>query len=143
LKITRLPQYKCKEGDSSIDLFPSPKLIDTMDVSDIGWSRYYNLTINCSAGNYFDEGDLYDDPVEVEFMYGFCMYGFRLELNDSIVELYASCIAVYTPVGGTVVPVDKFGLLAPYIGLVSTVFVATVVTATCVKHVKQRKVKNT
>jgi len=40
-----------------------------------------------------------------------------------------------------VVPVDKFGLLAPYIGLASTILVATAATAIYVKRVKRRKEK--
>jgi hypothetical protein len=44
-------------------------------------------------------------------------------------------------VGGIVVPVDKFGLLAPYIGLASTILVATVATAVYIKHVKRKKEK--
>ena len=44
-------------------------------------------------------------------------------------------------VGGIVVSVDKFGLLAPYIGLASTMLVATVATAIYVKRVKRRKEK--
>lgn len=45
------------------------------------------------------------------------------------------------PVGGIWVPVDKFGLLAPYIGVASTILVATVATAIYAKHVKHRKEK--
>jgi hypothetical protein len=44
-------------------------------------------------------------------------------------------------VGGIMIPVDKFGLLAPYIGLTSTIIVATIATATYAKHVKRRKEK--
>jgi hypothetical protein len=44
-------------------------------------------------------------------------------------------------VGGIVVPIDKLGLLAPYIGLASTILVTTVATAVCVKRVKHRKEK--
>jgi len=44
-------------------------------------------------------------------------------------------------VGGVVVSVDKFVLLAPYIGLASTIIVATVATAIYVKCVKRRKEK--
>jgi len=43
--------------------------------------------------------------------------------------------------GGVVVSVDKFGLLAPYIALASTIVVATAATAIYVKHVKRRKEK--
>lgn len=44
-------------------------------------------------------------------------------------------------VGGITVSIDKFGLLAPYIGLTSTIVVATVATAIYVKRVKRRKEK--
>jgi len=43
--------------------------------------------------------------------------------------------------GGIVIPVDKFGLLAPYIGLASTMIVATVATTIYAKRVKRRKEK--
>ena len=41
--------------------------------------------------------------------------------------------------GGITFPVDKFGLLTPYIGLASTIVAATAATAVCVKRVKRRK----
>jgi hypothetical protein len=44
-------------------------------------------------------------------------------------------------VGGVVVLVDKFALLAPYIGLTSTIIVASVVSAVYVKRVKRRREK--
>jgi outer membrane protein assembly factor BamB len=44
-------------------------------------------------------------------------------------------------VGGVVIPVDKLGLLAPYVGLASTIAIAAVVTAISVKRVKRRKEK--
>jgi hypothetical protein len=44
-------------------------------------------------------------------------------------------------VGGVVIPVDKFGLLSPFIGLASTIVVATVATTIYVKRVKRRKEK--
>jgi hypothetical protein len=48
---------------------------------------------------------------------------------------------VSSGVGGVVIPVDKFGLLAPYIGLASTIIAATVATAVYIKRVKRRKEK--
>jgi hypothetical protein len=54
-------------------------------------------------------------------------------------------VVVTLPVGGTSfpisVPIDKSGLLAPYIGFASTIIVATVATAIYVKRVKRRKEK--
>jgi hypothetical protein len=44
-------------------------------------------------------------------------------------------------VGGIVVPVDKLGLLAPYIGLASTILVGAVASAVYVRRVKRRKEK--
>jgi hypothetical protein len=46
-----------------------------------------------------------------------------------------------TSVGGVLVPVDKFGMLAPYIGLASTILVATATTAVYARHVKRREEK--
>jgi len=56
------------------------------------------------------------DPGEVTFFYG-------------------------SAVGGVWVPVDKFGLLAPYIGFASTIIVATVATSIYAKRVKRREEK--
>jgi hypothetical protein len=44
-------------------------------------------------------------------------------------------------VGGVALSVDKLGLLAPYIGLASTIVVATVATTLYAKRVKRRKEK--
>jgi hypothetical protein len=58
--------------------------------------------------------------------------------NNSLLETGQFILST---VGGTVVPVDKFGLLAPYIGLASTILVATAVAAVCILRVKRRKEK--
>lgn len=51
-------------------------------------------------------------------------------------------VIVSQAVGGTVVPTDKFGLLAPYVGLASTAIIAAAVATTIyVKRVKRRKEK--
>lgn len=52
-----------------------------------------------------------------------------------------SCYNNETVGGGVVVPIDKLGLVAPYIGLASTIIGATVATAISVKRVKRRKEK--
>lgn len=44
-------------------------------------------------------------------------------------------------VGGVIIPIDKFGLLAPYIGLASTTMVGAVATVVYAKHIKCRKEK--
>lgn len=44
-------------------------------------------------------------------------------------------------VGGSVIPIDKLGLLAPYIGLASLTIIATVVTIFCIKRIKHKKQK--
>jgi hypothetical protein len=44
-------------------------------------------------------------------------------------------------VGGIFVPVDKFSLLAPYIGLASAAMIGAVATAVYVKRVKPTKEK--
>lgn len=50
-------------------------------------------------------------------------------------------VATSGGVGGIVIPVDKFALLAPYIGFASTILVATVATAAFANRVKRRKEK--
>lgn len=55
--------------------------------------------------------------------------------DEVVVEVYP------VRVGGVWVPVDKFGLLASYIGLASTILVATAATGIYVKRVKRRKEK--
>jgi len=47
----------------------------------------------------------------------------------------------YEIVGGVAIPVDKFGLLAPYIGLASTIIVAAVAATVYVKRIERRKVR--
>jgi len=50
-------------------------------------------------------------------------------------------VTIYTisEVGGVALPVDKLGLLAPYIGLASTITVATVAAAIYVKRKKEKQ----
>lgn len=45
--------------------------------------------------------------------------------------------------GGIWVPVNKLGLVAPYVCVTSTILVATIATAIYVKHVKRRETKHT
>jgi len=47
-----------------------------------------------------------------------------------------------TGVGGIIVPLNKLILLAPYIGLASTILAATVVTVVYVKRIKKREQNN-
>lgn len=42
-------------------------------------------------------------------------------------------------VGGIVVPIDKLGLLFPYIGVASVVIATVITTATCVRRFRHRK----
>jgi len=50
-------------------------------------------------------------------------------------------VYVAIPIGGVDIPVDKFALLVPYIGLASTIVGAIAITAIYVKRVKHRKKK--
>lgn len=55
--------------------------------------------------------------------------------QDSYIQLASGSV------GGFVIPVDKFGLLAPYLGLASTAMIGAGATAIYVKRVKRRKEK--
>jgi len=63
------------------------------------------------------------------------------ETQETAAQAIKDGIDAYFSVGGIVVPVDKFGLLAPHIGVASTILVAAVATAIYVKRVKRRKEK--
>jgi len=67
----------------------------------------------------------------------------RLQVIDPYGETTrkSRTIFVGTKDGGIIIPVDKFSLLAPYIGIASIILVATVVTSICAKCVKRRKEK--
>ena len=45
-------------------------------------------------------------------------------------------------VGGYIVPVDKLALLAPYIGLGSTILIATITTVIYIRRIKKREQNN-
>lgn len=63
--------------------------------------------------------------------------------TTGLLTMHGSSGLIYWPtgVGGIWLPVDKLGLLAPYIGTASMILVATVATAIYVKRVKRRKEK--
>jgi hypothetical protein len=124
-------------------------------------SLYYTLTISASSGGTTDPSpgtyscDL-GTVVSVEAT-PYSNYEFDYWVLDSANAesqnpisitmdtdhtLHAVFKSKYSPgVGGIVIPVDKFALLAPYIGLASTVTVAAVTTVIYVKRVKRRKEK--
>jgi hypothetical protein len=62
----------------------------------------------------------------------------RVTDDDGGIGVDTLKITVPSSVGGIWVPVDKLGLLAPYIALAVTIIVATVATATLVKHKKKQ-----
>jgi len=105
---------------------------------------------------YTTDGDTYleltaPSPIETVGEYYVCDFvsvyddfrQFNWEAYDVDGSLVESGDVLFRPNGdgGIVVPVDKLGLLTPYIGLVSIVLVATVATAVYTKHVKGRKEK--
>ena len=78
------------------------------------------------------------EPSQAEYVYAH--WTMRNETGSDIARVWAAHRAA-PPVGGIMVPVDKLGLLAPYIGLASTILVATVAAGIYVKRVKRRKEK--
>lgn len=58
---------------------------------------------------------------------------------ESYIDVFPSLIPGVGGVGGVQIPVDKFGLLTPYIGLALTIIAATAATAIYAKRVKYRK----
>jgi hypothetical protein len=70
-----------------------------------------------------------------------CPEGVTSGANDSNLSWTLSMEDPSEVVGGIILPVDKFGLLAPHIGLASTILVAAVASTTYFKRVKRRKEK--
>jgi len=86
------------------------------------------------------------DPTLPRLSSGIFYLGKELIVNATYTFIgYATArpVSIPTPpgVGGIIVPFDKFALLAPYIGLTSTIIVATAATAIYIKRVKHRKEK--
>jgi hypothetical protein len=77
-------------------------------------------------------GSTYESPITIIL---------KDELGNIVGAMLATRHTVGAPVGGIVVPVDKLGSLAPYIGLPTTILVGTVATAVCVKRIKRREEK--
>jgi transglutaminase-like putative cysteine protease len=67
-----------------------------------------------------------------------------VDTTDRFNDTKHALVSIYSlppPPGGIGIPVDKLALLAPYIGLASTITVAAVAVAVHVKRVKHRKEK--
>jgi hypothetical protein len=68
--------------------------------------------------------------------------GDKFDIIDGPMNVNATLVSTYVGgVGGFAVPVDKLGLLSPYIGLASTIMIGAVATVVYVKRVKRRKEK--
>jgi len=101
--------------------------------------------LNVTSG----EMGMYEEGVYVNNLYCqqnpisyWISYGGTVDFISNIINLEGwGAVYFARTVGGISIPVDKFGLLAPYIGLASTILVATAATAIYVKRVKRRKEK--
>jgi len=126
---------------------PKPGAFSDIAIRLPGWAfttdgeSYLNLTapapIN-TTGEYYicDIGSVYNATNDYS-QFTWEAYGANGILVDSGDVLFEPPEIV----GGVVLYVDKFGLLAPYIGLASTAMIGAVATAICVKRVKRRKEK--
>jgi hypothetical protein len=73
----------------------------------------------------FSDGTI-SEPIEVSLSPSEAMELYKFVYGEGVV-------------GGIVIPVDKFGLLAPYFGLASTAMIGAIAAAVYVKHIKRRK----
>jgi hypothetical protein len=104
-------------ADLSIIAFPAP-------IPDFDLAPQQSWSLNAPTLGTFVGGHIY-------FKYGIRWNG--VKVFEDIVDHPVTSLVV----GGVVFPVDKFGLLAPYIGLASTVLVATVAATLYVKRRKE------
>ncbi|MGD8507021.1 MAG: PQQ-binding-like beta-propeller repeat protein, partial [Candidatus Bathyarchaeota archaeon] len=107
----------------------------TMDGSPTGYNTPHTFSDLTGAHNFtVPDTDLHGCPFR------------RWNTYETSTTIAVTTSGTYTaeyapPVGGIWVPVDRFKLLAPYVGLTSSIVVATVATAIYVKRVKRRKKK--
>jgi len=142
VKVVEVDPKKAKEnGEFEIDLGPTdkesvPAIPKIREPS--GGSNVKNVHARVEGGRLYITGELVNKGVKGKFLV-------RIDPEDEWIIGGLENPLVVLPsgvgVGGIVIPVDKFGLLAPYIGLASTIIVATVATAIYVKRVKHSKEK--
>jgi hypothetical protein len=124
-KITNFEYYITEAYYTNLSTVPyTGTIITTYTLNPDGGSQSFNLDCDLECGH-------------VYFHYT------MLNTTDHVIsEQYGDHeIAPCEGVGGVMVPIDKLGLLAPYIGLASTILIATATTAIYVKRVKRRKEK--
>jgi hypothetical protein len=138
------PEKANERGEFEIDLGPTDKKVTTpfpRIIEPSGGGNVENVVARVEKGHIYVTGKLKKidekgkflvqiDP-EDEWIFG--------GLENAIVVLPPSAVGGYT------VPIDRLSyeddFLTPYIGLASTLVVATVATAIYAKHVKRRKEK--
>lgn len=86
--------------------------------------------------------DCYDETM-YSYKWGGSIYGdtHQRDIFDGDIMGAMYLYGVPSGVGGIILPIDKFGLLTPYIGLASTTVIGAVATVVYVKRVKRRKEK--
>lgn len=91
----------------------------------------------------YEEISFVDTTAEMPFRQEMSITPITLSWTPETLTFEEETIVSIRPVpdGGIAVPVDKLSLLAPYIGLTSTIVVATAATAICIKRVKHGKEK--
>jgi len=109
-----------------------------MDGSPTGYTTPHTFTGLTGTHTFtVPSNDLYDHPFK-QWSTGQTSTTITVTTSGTYTALYEY---ETPPVGGVWVPVDKLGLLAPYIGLASTIIVATAATAIYAKRVRPRKEK--
>jgi len=124
------------EKDGSTTLDEIIKFITTITT----WYHLYSVSFDNDS-----DGKLEEDYCDYyPFSNGTMYYAREDNDGDGLIDEDPDLIKFVfheykTGFGGIVLSVDKFGLLAPYIGLASTIVVATVATAIYVKRRKEKQ----
>jgi len=139
IDLTPGPQFRKPPGEEPVEVVWEPEW------QGILWYTTSNPIVPTSELNGFSfEVDSGCDHSEMASFAGFSNWitSYITGEDIALTTEYATTSGPLTPRdGGIWISVDKFGLLAPYIGVASTILVATVGAAIYVRCVKRRKEK--
>jgi len=132
--------YNVKDSTADQVYIPGSSNSRTNQAVDDTWNYYMTKNSEIFQAQYDSGTEGSPDPLNPGRMsqWGTQYWALQARTWQWIVHYYYDPVEIDTIVGGVVVSVDKFDLLAPYIGLSSTILAATVTTVVFIKRRRER-----